>query len=186
MYRGYREILWGIFIATFNIKFGIIKILPASVGFLLISMGIKTIYEETKLELFQKAYNTGILIAAMSFIGGIVDYFSYNSIYDSISMSIWSIIRSIIELILFFKILESSIEYLSSNNYLELANDNIGKLRVYTILSILNITIMSFALLFNFYVLISTTAIIGIILRIFMMVLINRLKNFFTGDILAS
>ncbi len=61
-------------------------------------------------------------------------------------------------------------------------NENIKKLRVYTILSIINIALMSFALLFNFYVLLSIVAFIAIILRMFMMILINRLKKCFIGN----
>ena len=179
MYRGYGKIFWGISIATFNIKFGTIKILPAFAGFILISMGLKVIYEETKLESFQKPYKIGILVTIMSFIGGVIDYFSYNPLNIPIPMSIWNIMYSLVELILFFNILESSIKYLNLNNYLELANENIKRLRIYTIFSIINITLMSFALLFNFYVLLSVVACIAIILRMFLMILINRLKKFF-------
>ncbi|OZV12693.1 hypothetical protein CIW83_07280 [Tissierella sp. P1] len=179
MYEGYNKIFWGIFIATFNIKFGTMKIFPAFVGLLVISRGLGILYEETKLKLFHKVHNMGILATSISFIGGVIDYFSNGSLNSSIAMSIWAIMYNVIELILFFKTLESSIEYLDTNDYSEVANENIGKLRTYTICSIINISLMSFALLFNFRILMSVVAFIAIILRIFMMVLIGRLKKLF-------
>lgn len=176
MYEGYNKIFWGIFIATFNIRLGWIKILPAFVGLLVICRGLGILYEETKLESFNKTHTVGLLATSISFIGGVVGYFSNGSLNNSIP---WAIIYNVVELIMFFKTLESSIEYLESNNYPEVANENIGKLRTYTILTVANITLMGFALLFNFGLLISIAAIIGVTLRIFMMVLMNRLKKLF-------
>lgn len=183
---GYKKIFWGIFIATFNIKLGIIKILPAFVGFLFIVMGLNDIYEETKLESLKGAYNLGILTVAMSFISGVADYFSYSSLYSPIPMSIWRVLYCLIELILFFKILESSIEYLKLRNYQDMATNYIDKLRVYTILSIMNIILMNFALLFNFNKFLLVTSLIRIALRIFMMVITNSLKKLFIGDLLEN
>ena len=56
MYEGLSKILWGIFIATFNINLGPIKILPAFVGFMVIASGINTIYNEHHIDEFKK-YN---------------------------------------------------------------------------------------------------------------------------------
>lgn len=179
MYEGYNKIFWGIFIATFNIRLGWVKILPAFVGLLVICSGLGILYEETKLESFNKAHTVGLLATSISSIGGVVGYFSNGSLNNSILMSIWAIIYNIVELIMFFKTLESSIEYLESNNYPEVADENIGKLRTYTILAVANITLMGFALTFNFSLLISIVAVIGVALRIFMMVLVNRLKKLF-------
>lgn len=179
MLEGYNQIFWGIFITTFNIKFGSIKILPAFVGILMISNGLKKLYEETKLESFHKAQNIGLLTASMSFIGGVADYFSNGPISYDIPTSIWMVVYNVVELILFFKTLESSIEYLDSSNYPDLANEYLEKQRNYTIFSIVNISLLSFTLLYNFKVLMFCVPLIGVILRIYMMVLINRLKKLF-------
>lgn len=53
MSEGYRKIFWGIFIATFNINIGMVKILPSFVGFLIISSGLKLILQEAGTESFK-------------------------------------------------------------------------------------------------------------------------------------
>lgn len=179
MFKGYNQIFWGIFIATFNIKLGPIKILPAFVGLLVISNGLRKLYEETKLESFHKAQTIGILTASISFIAGLLSYFSNDPISYSIPMLAFMTVYNLIELILFFKILESSIEYLDSSNYTEVANENTGRLRTYTVLSIINIILMNFAFLFNINKLIFFVSLIGVVLRIFMMAVINKLKKLF-------
>ncbi|WP_353093972.1 hypothetical protein [Tissierella praeacuta] len=179
MFKGYKQIFWGIFIATFNIKLGPIKILPAFVGLLLISIGLRKLYEETKVESFHKTQVIGVLAASISFIAGLLNYFSDKPINYSIPILVFMAVYNIIELILFFKILESSIEYLDSNNYTDIANENIAKLKGYTIISVINIVLMNFALLFNINKLIFFVSLIGVILRIFIMVLVNRLKKLF-------
>lgn len=179
MLEGYNKIFWGIFITTFNIKFGPIKILPAFVGLLVVSNGLNKLYEESKLELFHKTQNIGLLTASMSFIGGVADYFSNGPISYSLSTSIWMVVYNVVELILFFKTLESSIEYLDSNNYPDLANEYLEKQRTYTIFSVINISLLGFTLLYNIKILMFFVPFIGVILRIYMMVLINRLKKLF-------
>ncbi|TCU70665.1 hypothetical protein EV204_10793 [Tissierella praeacuta] len=179
MFEGYSQIFWGIFITTFNIKFGTVKILLVFVGLLLVSNGLRKLYEETKIESFHKAQKIGLLATAMSFIAGILDYFYNGLINHSIFMLIWMVLYQLLELILFFKTLESSIEYLAYNNYPDAANENTQKLKSYTIISIINIVLLNFTFLFNINVLMFFVPIIGIILKIFMMVLIHRLKKIF-------
>lgn len=179
MREGYNRIFWGIFFMSFNIKFGPIKILPAFVGILIVSSGLKILHEETKLELFQRSQSIGLLAASVSLIGGAIGFFTGGSLIDFIPMSIWMVMYNIIELTLFFKIQESSIEYLNSNGFPELANENIGKLRTYTIFSIINITLMIFGLIFNISSLMVIVPIIGIILRISLMVIFGSLTKLF-------
>lgn len=164
---------------TFNIKLGPIKILPAFVGILIISSGLKILFEETKLESFQKSQSIGLLAASVSLIGGAIDFFSGGTSINFIPMSMWMVIQNVIELVLFFKILESSIEYLDSNDYLDLANEYTGKLRTYTIFSFVNITLMVFALMFNIVSFMVIVPIMGIVLRISLMVIFSRLKKLF-------
>ncbi len=162
MFEGYNQIFWGIFIMTFNIKFGQIQILPAFVGLLVISKGLNKLYEESKVELFHNVQNIGLLAASMSFIGSVADYFSNDPISYAISTSIWMVVYNVVELILFFKTLESSIGYLDSNNYPDLANEYLEKQRTYTIFSIINISLLSFTLLYNIKILMFFVPLMGV------------------------
>lgn len=177
MYKGYNKIFWGIFIMTFNFRFGPIIILPAFVGLFIMTSGLSALYSESKLQSFNKTQKFGVLTAILSIIGGIIGLFMEGSSGTSILMSIWVVGYNIVEVILFFKIIESSVEYLGSNNYPELADEYTRKQRTYTIISIINVILINFALMYNISLLLGIVPIMGIFMRIYLMVMFNKLKK---------
>lgn len=102
-----------------------------------------------------------------------------NSVNSSILIQVLIMSYSVIELILFFKFFEGTIEYFKSNNNKELADENVGKLRFYTVVFIINIVLLNFSLIFYLQSLTTVVAIISIIVRIYLMVQSNGFKNLF-------
>jgi len=174
MYSGYRKIFWGIFIITFNINLGIIKILPAFIGFMIISSGINSLYNETNIESFNKARVLANIISAITFIGQFIELSLMKSF---ILNGIWVVLYTAIEIVMFYKYFEGVIEYFNINNNQDLAHKNIKSTRFFIIASIINLILINFALIFNITWLQLIVAIVMIILRIYLMVLTNNFKK---------
>lgn len=179
MYNAYKKVFWGIFIATFNINLGIIPILPTFIGFMIISSGISTLYDKTNIEAFKKAKVFANIVVLLTAAGQFIEFIYMNSVNSSILIQVLIMSYSVIELILFFKFFEGTIEYFKSNNNKELADENVEKLRFYIVVSIINIIVLNFSLIFHLHTLNIIVAIILIILRIYIMVQTNEFKKMF-------
>ena len=181
MSEGYRKIFWGIFIATFNIKIGIVKILPAFVGFIIISSGINILIEETNIESFKKAKRYSNYTGLLLFLGGVISLSGIN-LEANILIQLSPIIYLILELLLFYKVFEGSIESLSrEENTLEMVNEFISKQRFYTIASIIINLLLCIGITFNLGIQ-TFGAILLIIIRIFLMTSMSRLKKLYLED----
>lgn len=181
MSEGYRKIFWGIFIATFNIKLGIVKILPAFVGFIIISSGINILIEETKLESFKKGKLYSNILAFVLFFGGLPALLGAN-LESNIFYQLIPVVYLTLELLLFYKVFEGSIEKLYIENP-EFAKDYESKLNFYIIASIINNVLLCIVLVFNFEnILTAFTGIVVLVLRIFLMTSMSRLKKLFLND----
>lgn len=174
MYDAYKKIFWGIYIATFSINIGIIKILPAFIGFMMISSGISSLYTESKIESFNKAKIFANIMVTMSFIGQFIERLLANAL---ILNGIWVVLFGVIEIIMIYNYLDGVTHYFNTNNHEELANKNIEDARFYLIGSITNIVALNLALIFNIYALQFISALILIMIRIYLMSLTNRFKK---------
>lgn len=182
MYSRYNKIFWGIFFATFSINIGSLKILPSFVGFLIILNGISVLYNETQLDSFKKAKIFAAIATIMNFTGWILSLFSSDIMNSFLINIIWMVLYAVIEMLLFYKIIEGSIEYFNINGYCEIANDNVMKARFYLIFSTILIILLSINEFLSTSAL-SILLLIGfIILRIFLMILTRRYRNVFKSD----
>lgn len=179
MYNGYNKIFWGIIIATFNIKLGVIKILPSSIGFMVILSGISSLYRNTNIEAFKKARSFAIITIILTVIGEFREFLLIESMDFFVLNEFMIVFNVIMEMLMFYKCIEGSIGYLNVNNHVDLAEININKLRFYIIVSIINTIFLNFALVFNITFLSFITGIVLIILRIYLMVLIRGVRNIF-------
>lgn len=177
MDKGYSRIFWGLVIATFNIKLGVIKILPAFVGFLIIYSGVKLLYEEIPSESFKAAKTISLNAAIIYFISEAIALIAPQLEY-SIYSSLLIIIASIIELLTVKKIIQGSVEYLNEIDKDILANLFIKKEKKYTLLYSISIAVLAYVLIFNIQILNASVAIALIFLRVYVMSMINNLKKF--------
>ncbi|MBO0528464.1 hypothetical protein EXQ30_14185 [Clostridium botulinum] len=177
MENGYKKIFWGIFIIIFNVDLGIIKILPPFIGFIIILSGISSLYKESQIESFNKAKIFAIIISIIAIIGEIMRFFSIELSSFFIFNGVCIVFSKIIELLMFYKLFDSSIEYLNDNNQCDLACENIKKLRFYIIASVINIIFLNLTLISNIKILNIIVLVMLIILRTYLMVLISSFKN---------
>ncbi|AAO34808.1 hypothetical protein DP149_00405 [Clostridium tetani] len=177
MYNEYNKIFWGIFIATFNIKLGAIKILPTFIGYIIILNGLSSLYKKTHIEPFNKSKTFAIIIIIITALSEFMEFSSIESNNLFLFNEIWIVFSSVIELLIFYNFFDGSIEYFNNNNICDLACETIKKLRFYIIVSVINIIFLNFALIFNITFLNIIIPIILIILRIYLIMLIYRFKN---------
>ena len=182
MFEGLNKVFWGIFIATFSINLGPVKILPAFVGFMIISSGINTIYIEHKTEEFKKALDFSRIVISMSLLGGLAGFFIQGSYQYSILLQVWSTIFMTAELIMFYNFLQGLIKYFDSIGNVEVSERLIESSRLYMIIFIIVIAALSFIMLFNLEGLSTLSAIVLIILRISLMVMTSGIKKEFTPE----
>ena len=177
MYEGLNKVFWGIFIATFNINLGPIKILPAFVGFMIISSGINTIYTEHRYDEFKKSLDFSRIVTVIALFGGLIELFTQDSYQYSLILQIWPIILMIVELLMFYYLFVGIILYFESIGNVSVTERIIGSSRLYMIIFIINIAFLSFVMLFNLRGFNTLLAIVFIILRISLMVMISGLKK---------
>lgn len=175
MIKGYSKIFWGLVIATFNIKFGMIKIFPAFVGFLIIYSGISDIYSESPSEDFKAAKSIALSGAGIYFISEAIAFIAPQ--YE-MANSILIIFGSIVELLMVSKILEGAVDYLNNLDEDILADVFINKQRKYIFFYSISTIILCFVLIFNIQILNATIAIVLIFLRLYVISMINNLKKF--------
>lgn len=179
MYDGHNRIFWGILICSFNINLGYINILPNFAGYLLIVSGLNVLYKESSLDMFQKIGTMGMIVALLSFMGGAMNIFTGGlNNYFFVNL-LWMMGFIVLELIFFFKVLESSIEYLDQNNYEDIKEIYIEKLRNYTILSLVSAALMVISFTFNLEKYFIMSAFSGLIVEVYLMTIIYGLRNEF-------
>ena len=177
MYEGLNKMFWGIFFATFHLNLGPVKILPAFVGFMLISSGINTIYVEHKDEEWKKALDLSRIAIVVSLLGGVIDFFLFGAYNYSIIILLWPILLMVVELLMFYNFFIGLVKYFHSMGKIEVSESLIGSSRFYLIIFIINTAFLSFTQLFNWEGINTLLAIIFIILRISLMVIISGLKK---------
>ncbi|MCR1972055.1 hypothetical protein [Clostridium cochlearium] len=183
MYNEYNKIFWGIFIATFNIKLGSVKILPAFIGYIIILSGISSLYKITHIESFNKSKTFAIIISIITILGEFIEFLSIKSNNLFLFNEICIVFSSVMELLMFYNLFNASIEYFNNNNQWDLAYETIKKLKFYIIVSVLNIIFLNFTLVFYITFLNIIVPITLIILRIYIMKLIYRFKNMFVKEL---
>ncbi len=174
MFEGFRIIFWGIFFITFHINLGPIAILPAFVSYMIVSRGIDHLQKEFASPYYHKARITSMLLT-------ILGVFSFLLIWtpqqQSIPMSYYPLLFSVLELFLVYYILEGSIEKLIAMDSKDLADDYRSEQRTYTVFMTIYIIGMCIAITIAEDTFAFVMILIGIFLRLWLMVMLGRLKR---------
>lgn len=180
MYQAYNKIFWGIFVITFHVNFGVIRIFPTFIGFMIISSGIRTLYENTQIKSLNTARIIGNAMVVLSILGEItvLAFPDLGSLYMFNGIRV--VLYTTIEILMFFKLFEGSIEYLnSSENKEDLAEGNIKYLKKYLITSTINVIILNFGVILNIGALETIAVLLMIILRISLMAKNREIRSTF-------
>jgi cytochrome c biogenesis protein CcdA len=176
MFDGFRIIFWGIFFITFHINLGPIAILPVFIGYMTVSRGIDHLLDEFSSSNFMKARK-------ISFCLTLLGVFSFLLIWspdqNSIIMTYYSLLFSVLELFLVYYLLEGSIEKLEMVNGMDEARDYRSEQRTYTVFMTIFIIGMCIAITIGETTLSFVVIIVGLVLRLWLMMMLGRLKRSF-------
>lgn len=177
MYNGYNRVFWGIVIATFHINLGMVKILPPFVGFAIMLSGISCLYKETNIESFERAKIFTIIQITISIIAEIMDASSIELTNFFMLNEVWIVFHSVIELLIFYKLFEASIQHFNNTDSCDLAEETIKKLKAYIIVSVISIIFLNFSYAFNIEYLMAIVGIALLTLHIYLMTIISEFKK---------
>ncbi|MDD3172404.1 MAG: hypothetical protein PHF63_01835 [Herbinix sp.] len=173
MYSGYRQIFWGLFLCTFHINIGLIQVIPAFIGWLIVAGGLYTLYDAYAYTSFRKAHYTVIAIAGISLFGFIADFLGKR--YEILTYM--PILIAIVEFLFIYYLLEGSIQYFLDAGEEAVAAGIKSNLQIYmlvfifsNILGCIALTIFDQTLLFIYMCL-------AFILILWLMRIVSRLKK---------
>lgn len=182
MYRGYQTIFWGIFLASFHINLGSLKIIPAFAAWFIVSVGIKKLNEANESVYFTKAVFFADMAVILSIISGVLSLIWQGSSSSILMTLVWPVAFGVVELLTEYTLLTGSIESLLVSDKMNFAVEYTKKTQTYSIFFIILIIIESISLTFLINEFIIITAVYGIILRIAYMIMMGNLKNIFGED----
>ena len=174
MVEGFRTIFWGIFFVTFHINLGPIAILPLFVGYMIVSRGINHLREEFDTVHFEKARRISFwltLLGVFSFL------LIWSPVQNTILLSYYPLLFSILELLLVYNLLEGSIERFITGDNKDVADNYRSEQRTYIVFMTIYIIGMCIAITIGENTLAFVMLIIGLFLRLWLMVMLGRLKR---------
>lgn len=183
MENGYQKIFWGVFLATFNITIGSIKIVPAFVGWLVVLSGVNRLIENYQTISFGAAAKYNKILILTLLLGSLSSLLGAKIIEGSVLFLYYPIFSSIFEVIVIFKVLEGSINYLKSMDEDSLAQEFEAKQRGYTIFWVIVNVVLIIGLTLYSEWLIGFGGLSLIVLRIYVMTSMSRLRKLELIDI---
>lgn len=184
MTEGYKRIFWGILIATFNMKIGIITILPAFVGWIVVMVGLSELKENAHKGDFSKPWISAMVLVATS-LGGGLSLLGGSNTGSFLPLLFYPVFLIAIELIVFHKVLEVSVHNFNTMDRQESVKKYIGKDRIYIILTGISMILLVISLTINHEGAGVIGTVMAMISRIYLLTVINSLskEDYNTDDI---
>lgn len=146
---------------------------------MIVSAGIKKLREKNDSEYFKNAYRFNVLLIFLSFLGSIlkiIDYASKSEIVGLLS-TLDSIIVFALEFMMILEIIEGTIDYFKQKNREELCLEFAAKKKAFSILKIITALGLLLAYAMNSKGLLIWFSLIGIVVRIYVMLIMNRARK---------
>ncbi|TCK92574.1 hypothetical protein EDC19_1723 [Natranaerovirga hydrolytica] len=171
---GYKRIFWGIFILTFRITIGIVTILPAFIGWIIVLTGLSQLEEKSTVGDFSPLKIGVMVLIVTSIVGGLLELSEVGSF---LPMLFYPLAVIAIEFVVFHKIIEASVHNFNEMGCQERVEKYTSKDRTYIIL--MGITMVLVGIFFTFKH--QSTGTIGslmfLISRIYLLTVINALSK---------
>lgn len=177
MQDGYRKVFWGLFITTFNIKLGIITILPAFVGWILVSSGLSELNNQTKEGDFSRPYTLAMILIIITLFNSLITVLGGSQIRNSISISYYPLLIMAIELVVFHSMLAAAIHNFQALGLVDFVEKYIRKDRTYIILMGLSMTMLILALTMLDDVTVFLAVALAVITRVYLLYVISSIRE---------
>lgn len=178
MQDGYRKIFWGVFIATFSINLGVVNILPAFVGWMVVASGVRVLVDKGESADYGTAKTISYILVGLTLVGGLMNLFG-GLAGTSPVLLFYPLVVMVIELILFHEIFEGSVNSLDLLGITHARDIYIGKDRTYIILSGISMILVTVALFLNLETLAFFSGISALVTRVY---LLNAIRSLGSED----
>ncbi len=152
MGEGYNKIFWGLFITTFKLTIGMLTILPAFIGWILILSGISELKEESFSGDLSKPRIIALILIFTSLLGGLLPFVGGVYLDRVLNFTFYPLITLVLEFVLFQLILEESVENFRSLQREDSVDFYIKKDRTYILLMGIAMVLLTISLITNYYV----------------------------------
>lgn len=186
MAKIFRKIFWGVIIATFRINIGMIPILPAFIGWIIVLDGLIDLGNNSFFEEVPSLKWTGVSLVAASMIYEGVGVLSPLSLESGYIWLFFPVIILLIEFTLFHKLFESSLYHFQKMNDKKSQQKMIKRDRFYIILmaSTLLILIVSTIAYLNFLLVIGL--VLNVVVRLYLIGILYLLSKISYHEIANS
>ncbi len=191
MDRGYQKIFWGLIFVTFHLNLGPLRLLPPFVGWLILISGLHELTSRFQnssisIESFQRAISFGKVLVALTLVDTIGTLVAGGALMESLVFLYYPIIVIMLEIIIFFYILEGTYKVFSELSFEERKVETQKKLRTYMVMGISSAVILIFTLFFNHTGTMVIGVLLGIVAVIYLLVYFSQLKKFWEQDPLGK
>lgn len=177
MKDGYKKIFWGIFIATFSINLGMLQILPAFVGWMVVASGISVLQENSVSGDYDRPKAISYILIGATLIGSLITLFQGAQMNQPIMLLFYPLIVMTIELLLIHRLLEATVRNFTAIDDNETAKFYTGKDRTFIILMGITLGMVTLSIFLNLQSVGFFAAIIAVITRVYILTTINSLSK---------
>ncbi len=177
MRYGYKKIFWGVFIATFSINLGMLQILPAFVGWMVVASGISVLQENSVTSDYERPKTISFILIGVSLIGSLITLFQGAQVNLPVALLFYPLIVMAIELLLFHRLLEAAVQDFSAIDDNETAKLYTSKDRTFIILMGITLGMVTLSIFLNLQSVGFFAAIIAVVTRIYLLTTINSLSK---------
>ncbi|HSP46761.1 MAG TPA: hypothetical protein VLN47_01620 [Clostridiaceae bacterium] len=177
MGSGYKKIIIGIFLATFHINLGLFQFVPPFLGWLVVAIGVTELLEKFPNTSFRRASLLSKIILAYTLFTDSVAFFNPALLSPGSMLRFAPVVYAIFHLLFAYHILEGSTLYVRSLQMEDLEKSLVARTGTFIVFYLMNSTVICYALAFHGAVLLILSAIAGVILNIWFMMMMNELKK---------
>ncbi|WP_422484894.1 hypothetical protein [Gudongella sp. DL1XJH-153] len=177
MRDGFKKIFWGILIATFSINLGMLQILPAFVGWMVVASGISVLQEKSVSGDYDRPKIISYIIIGATAVGSLITLFQGAQINQPIMLLFYPVVVMTIELLLFHRLLEAAVQDFKAIDDNQTAKIYTGKDRIFIILMGITLVMVTLSLFLNLQSVGFFAAIIAVITRIYLLAIISSLRK---------
>lgn len=182
MEKGYNRLFWGVFIASFNIRLGIITILPPFLGWIVFFGGLTMLNERVATYSFGRALKFGIGIIIATLITTVSGGFSSVTSSSSSLLILLPLIPLLLEIGLIYFVLEGSKEALENLGYSTEGKKLEKDSKIYLFFMGLSVLLMIFSMAFGNIFSSYITLGLAIIARVYILFVFSDLKKAWKGN----
>lgn len=174
---GYRKMIWGIVLLTFQLHIGVLTLVPYFVGWMIIISGFRHVEQKFSRQTLSLVQSCLFALLIFSIGEGLISFFSMDSQLLNVLMIYSQAIYLVLELTVFHKLLELVVKGFFDANKESAAEYYIVRDRRYLWLMGSALVVIIFALTAGTAGMILIGTIISIIARLYLLTILTSIKN---------